>query len=151
MAKAAGSYANFENPDQFRAVDTENGTRPDLLFVGIQEKQILGEVQVWRVSLSECSSVPSFLSFSRHMVSGANPSKTSSQPAFARIPSAIVLCKVTEILRRQYMLMASPGMPRYSSACFIVAAKKSWKDLPQRPYVSKAQRRPVLRGEHEYF
>ena len=35
MAKAAGAYAKFENPDQFRAVDTENGTRPDLLFVGL--------------------------------------------------------------------------------------------------------------------
>ena len=37
MAKAAGAYAKFENPDQFRAVNTENGTRTDLLFVGIQE------------------------------------------------------------------------------------------------------------------
>ena len=35
MAKAAAAYAKFENPDQFRAVDTENETRPDLLFVGI--------------------------------------------------------------------------------------------------------------------
>ena len=32
------AYSFFENPDQFRAVDTENGTRPDLLFVGIQER-----------------------------------------------------------------------------------------------------------------
>ena len=30
MAKAAGAYAKFENPDHFRAV-TENGTRPGLL------------------------------------------------------------------------------------------------------------------------
>ena len=46
MAKAAGAYAKFENPDQFRAVDTENGTRPDLLFMGIQEQQILGDVLI---------------------------------------------------------------------------------------------------------
>ena len=46
MAKAAGAYAKFENPDQSRAVDTENGTRPDLLFVGIQEQQILGDVLI---------------------------------------------------------------------------------------------------------
>ena len=39
---------------------------------------------------------------------------------------------VTEILRRQYMLMAAPGIPRYSSACFIVDVKKSWKCCPQR-------------------
>ena len=37
------------------------------------------------------------------------------------------------------MLMAAPGIPRYSSACFIVDAKKSWKCLPQRPYVSKTK------------
>ena len=46
MAKAAGAYAKFENPDQFRAVDTDNGTRPDLLFVGIQEQRILGDVLI---------------------------------------------------------------------------------------------------------
>ena len=46
MAKAAGAYAKFENPDQFRPVDTENGMRLDLLFVGIQERQILGDVLV---------------------------------------------------------------------------------------------------------
>ena len=44
MAKAAGASAKFENPDQFRAIDTDNGTRPDLLFVGIQEQRILGDV-----------------------------------------------------------------------------------------------------------
>ena len=31
---SAGAYAKYENPDQFRAVDTENGTKPDILFVG---------------------------------------------------------------------------------------------------------------------
>ena len=46
MAKAVGAYAKFENPDQFRAIDTDNGTRLDLLFVGIQEQQILGDVLI---------------------------------------------------------------------------------------------------------
>lgn len=46
MAKAAGAYARFENPDHFRAVDADNGTRPDLLFVGIQEQQILADVLI---------------------------------------------------------------------------------------------------------
>jgi hypothetical protein len=46
MAKAAGAYAKFENPDQFRAIDASNGTRPDLLFVGILEQQILGDVLI---------------------------------------------------------------------------------------------------------
>ena len=46
MAKAAGAYAKFKNPDQFRAVDTDNGTRPDLLFVGIEEQQILGDLLI---------------------------------------------------------------------------------------------------------
>ena len=42
IAKAAGAYAKFENPDRFRAIDTDNGTRPDLIFVGIQEHRIFG-------------------------------------------------------------------------------------------------------------
>ena len=46
MAKTAGAYAKFENPDPFRAIDTDNGTRPDLLFVGIQEQRILGDVLI---------------------------------------------------------------------------------------------------------
>ena len=46
MAKAAGAYTKFENPDHFPAVNTENGTRPDLLFVGIQEQRILGDVLI---------------------------------------------------------------------------------------------------------
>ena len=40
------SNAKFENPDQFRPIDTDNGTRPDLLFVGIQEQRILGDVLI---------------------------------------------------------------------------------------------------------
>ena len=42
IAKAAGAYAKFENPDRFRAIDTDSGTRPDLIFVGIQEHRIFG-------------------------------------------------------------------------------------------------------------
>ena len=33
MAEAAGVYAKIVNMDQFRAVDTESGTRPDLFAV----------------------------------------------------------------------------------------------------------------------
>ena len=44
MAKSGRRYAKFENPDQFRAVESGNRARPDLLFTGIQEWQILGDV-----------------------------------------------------------------------------------------------------------
>ena len=38
MWQLSGACAMLANPDQFRAVDNDNGTRPDLLLVGIQER-----------------------------------------------------------------------------------------------------------------
>jgi hypothetical protein len=52
MAKAAGAYTKFENPDQFRAIDANDGTRPDLLLVGIQEQQIHGDVLITKATHS---------------------------------------------------------------------------------------------------
>ena len=98
MPKAAGAYAKFENPDQFRAVNRENGTRPNLIFVVIQEQQILGDVlitepycrilirqqaniQGWASKRGEVSKGVKYfyLSFSRRVVFGAVASKVSSE------------------------------------------------------------------------